>query len=207
MSHALPDRLSPGSPYPLGASWDGLGVNFAVFSANAQQIELCLFDPTGRKEMRRYHAARMHRRNLARLPAQRASRHRLRLSRAWPVSAAERASLQSAQAVARPVCAQAGRAVSLVRCAVQLPRAFEPARPVHRPARFGAGHAEMRRDRRGLRLVARQAAERAVGRNRHLRNARARRVDAAPRFARSTNAARSRRCRRRNSSSICKNSA
>ncbi|HEV3426205.1 MAG TPA: glycogen debranching protein GlgX [Paraburkholderia sp.] len=54
MSHALPDRLSPGSPYPLGASWDGLGVNFAVFSANAQQIELCLFDPTGRKEMKRF---------------------------------------------------------------------------------------------------------------------------------------------------------
>jgi isoamylase len=54
MSHALPDRLLPGSPYPLGASWDGLGVNFAVFSANAQQIELCLFDPNGRKETRRY---------------------------------------------------------------------------------------------------------------------------------------------------------
>lgn len=54
MSHAMPDRLQPGSPYPLGASWDGLGVNFAVFSANAQKIELCLFDPTGRKEIRRF---------------------------------------------------------------------------------------------------------------------------------------------------------
>jgi isoamylase len=53
MSHAMPDRLLPGSPYPLGASWDGLGVNFAVFSANAQKIELCLFDSTGRKEIRR----------------------------------------------------------------------------------------------------------------------------------------------------------
>ncbi|MBN3846743.1 glycogen debranching protein GlgX [Paraburkholderia sp. Ac-20342] len=54
MSHAMPDRLLPGAPYPLGASWDGLGVNFAVFSANAQKIELCLFDPTGRKEIRRF---------------------------------------------------------------------------------------------------------------------------------------------------------
>ncbi|WMY11181.1 glycogen debranching protein GlgX [Paraburkholderia phenoliruptrix] len=54
MSHAMPDRLLPGSPYPLGASWDGLGVNFAVFSANAQKIELCLFDPTGRKEIKRF---------------------------------------------------------------------------------------------------------------------------------------------------------
>nr|WP_295924990.1 glycogen debranching protein GlgX [uncultured Dyadobacter sp.] len=34
----------PGSPYPLGASWDGNGVNFAVFSENAEKIELCLFE-------------------------------------------------------------------------------------------------------------------------------------------------------------------
>jgi glycogen operon protein len=34
----------PGSPYPLGATWDGNGVNFAIFSANAEAIELCLFD-------------------------------------------------------------------------------------------------------------------------------------------------------------------
>ena len=49
MSNLLPDRLLPGLSYPLGAMWDGLGVNFAVFSANAQKIELCLFDTTGRK--------------------------------------------------------------------------------------------------------------------------------------------------------------
>ncbi len=54
MPHVLPDRLLPGAPYPLGSSWDGLGVNFAVFSANAQRIELCLFEPTGRKELKRY---------------------------------------------------------------------------------------------------------------------------------------------------------
>ncbi len=53
MSTHLPDRLSPGLPYPLGATSDGLGVNFAVFSANASKIELCLFDPRGRKEVRR----------------------------------------------------------------------------------------------------------------------------------------------------------
>ncbi len=49
----LPSHLSPGKPYPLGAQWDGLGINFAVFSANATRIELCLFDPTGRKELAR----------------------------------------------------------------------------------------------------------------------------------------------------------
>ena len=45
--------LEPGSPYPLGATWDGLGVNFAVFSAHAEQIDLCLFDPSGRREIAR----------------------------------------------------------------------------------------------------------------------------------------------------------
>ena len=34
----------PGSPYPLGANWDGLGVNFALFSAHATRVDLCLFD-------------------------------------------------------------------------------------------------------------------------------------------------------------------
>ena len=125
----------------------------------------------------------MHRRSLARLSAERASGHRLRLSRAWAVSAATRPSLQSAQAVARSVCAQTGRAVSLVGCAVRLSRAFESRRPFDRPARLGAGHAEVRRDRRSVRLVARQAPECAVGRDHHLRNACARRVDAARRFA------------------------
>ncbi|MDB5334798.1 MAG: glgX 1 [Planctomycetaceae bacterium] len=37
-------RMWPGRPYPLGASWDGSGVNFALFSENATKVELCLFD-------------------------------------------------------------------------------------------------------------------------------------------------------------------
>jgi len=37
-------RVWPGQPYPLGATWTGLGVNFAVFSAHATRVELCLFD-------------------------------------------------------------------------------------------------------------------------------------------------------------------
>jgi len=37
-------RMLPGEPYPLGATWDGLGVNFAIFSENATKVELCLFD-------------------------------------------------------------------------------------------------------------------------------------------------------------------
>jgi glycogen operon protein len=46
-------RLSEGLPYPLGATWDGLGVNFALFSANATKVELCLFDDSGQTELER----------------------------------------------------------------------------------------------------------------------------------------------------------
>ncbi|MEO5863416.1 MAG: alpha-amylase family glycosyl hydrolase, partial [Nitrospiraceae bacterium] len=37
-------RVWPGKPYPLGATWDGEGVNFSIFSENATAVELCLFD-------------------------------------------------------------------------------------------------------------------------------------------------------------------
>jgi len=37
-------RVWPGTPYPLGATWDGVGVNFALFSEHATRVELCLFD-------------------------------------------------------------------------------------------------------------------------------------------------------------------
>ncbi|HET7158110.1 MAG TPA: glycogen debranching enzyme GlgX, partial [Burkholderiales bacterium] len=46
-------RISEGLPDPLGATWDGLGVNFALFSAHATQVELCLFDATGKRELER----------------------------------------------------------------------------------------------------------------------------------------------------------
>ena len=42
----------PGKPYPLGATWKGQGVNFALFSAHAEKVELCLFDPSARHETR-----------------------------------------------------------------------------------------------------------------------------------------------------------
>lgn len=46
-------RVSEGLPFPLGATWDGLGVNFALFSAHATKVELCLFDERGEKEIER----------------------------------------------------------------------------------------------------------------------------------------------------------
>jgi isoamylase len=40
-------RVWPGRPYPLGATWDGTGVNFALFSEHATGVELCLFNNAG----------------------------------------------------------------------------------------------------------------------------------------------------------------
>lgn len=46
-------RVWPGSPNPLGATWDGSGTNFALFSAHAERVELCLFDEDGQRETAR----------------------------------------------------------------------------------------------------------------------------------------------------------
>jgi isoamylase len=45
--------IQEGLPHPLGATWDGHGVNFAIFSANATGVEVCLFDEAGEREVQR----------------------------------------------------------------------------------------------------------------------------------------------------------
>ena len=49
----LIDAVWRGQPYPRGATWDGMGVNFALFSESAERVELCLFDASGRNEVQR----------------------------------------------------------------------------------------------------------------------------------------------------------
>ena len=51
---ALPERILPGHPGPLGAHPDADGTNFAVFSAHATRIDLCLFDPSGKRQVASY---------------------------------------------------------------------------------------------------------------------------------------------------------
>ncbi|MFC5068882.1 glycogen debranching protein GlgX [Flaviflagellibacter deserti] len=46
-------ELYPGEPSPLGANWNGRGTNFAIFSAHAERIELCIFDADGTNEIER----------------------------------------------------------------------------------------------------------------------------------------------------------
>ena len=65
-------RLWPGSPFPLGATYDGTGTNFPLFSEVAERVELCLFDDDGDRDARR--PARGHRVRLARLPARASAR-------------------------------------------------------------------------------------------------------------------------------------
>ena len=53
---SLPTKKQPiteGLPSPLGATWDGSGTNFALFSAHATKVELCVFDQTGKRETAR----------------------------------------------------------------------------------------------------------------------------------------------------------
>jgi isoamylase len=49
----LKARVREGLPYPMGATWDGKGVNFALFSANATSVEVCIFDSDGKTELDR----------------------------------------------------------------------------------------------------------------------------------------------------------
>src|ERR671939_1827083 len=43
-------EIWPGSPYPLGATFDGAGTNFAIFSEAAERVELCLVDVDGSEQ-------------------------------------------------------------------------------------------------------------------------------------------------------------
>ena len=53
MSGSTRTNLQEGRPFPRGAAWDKNGVNFAIFSANATKIEVCLFDSEGKNELER----------------------------------------------------------------------------------------------------------------------------------------------------------
>jgi isoamylase len=54
MTIAAMTGMEAGHPYPLGATFDGKGVNFALFSAHAEKVELCLFDERGNRELRKF---------------------------------------------------------------------------------------------------------------------------------------------------------
>ena len=53
MSTDLPTRVLASPSHVLGANWDAEGTHFAVFASHAEQVYLCLFDPSGHQELRR----------------------------------------------------------------------------------------------------------------------------------------------------------
>ena len=53
MSNGKPYHITAGHGQQLGANYDGEGVNFALFSAHAHRVELCLYDPSGKQEIAR----------------------------------------------------------------------------------------------------------------------------------------------------------
>ena len=49
---SMKTEVWPGQSYPLGATYDGIGTNFTLFSEVAERVELCLFDDRGGDEQR-----------------------------------------------------------------------------------------------------------------------------------------------------------
>ena len=90
--------IEEGEAVPLGATWDGLGVNFALFSAHATRVDLCLFDEKGRSETAACGPAVLHEPDMARLSARGAPRSALRVSGSWPLRPWVGAPLQQSQA-------------------------------------------------------------------------------------------------------------
>jgi isoamylase len=53
MASELKAQISEGHPHPRGATWDGTGTNFAIFSEHATKVEVCIFDEEGKEELER----------------------------------------------------------------------------------------------------------------------------------------------------------
>ena len=177
----------PGEPYPLGATWDGGGVNFALFSEHAERGRACLFDQAdGALRSRAHPADRADRLRLARLPAGGAARAALRLPgpRAVRPGARATASTRTSCCSTPTPRRSPGRSTGPTPCSATRSTAAPDRDLGLRPARQRARHAQGRGDRPGLRLGRRPPAAHALARHGHLRGARARLHDAQPRHCR-----------------------
>ena len=88
-----------GYPYPLGATWLGNGVNFALFSEHATSVDLCLFDSMEARRGKRPHSGNgTYRPGLAHFPARSATGTNLRLSGFRSLRTGNRNALQQFQA-------------------------------------------------------------------------------------------------------------
>ncbi len=161
-------QIWPGQPYPLGATFDGVGTNFSLFSEVATRVELCLFDEAGQRDPRR--PAGNHRALLAWIPSQREAGPTLRFPRARTVGARARAVVQPREAAARSVREGRRRHVGVERSGVPLP--LQRARKLAQRARQRPVRRQERRHQPLLRLGLRSAPEHAVAPHGRLRDAR-----------------------------------
>ena len=167
-----------GQPAPLGATWDGAGVNFALYSEHAERVELCLFDPKGRREVERIDVHRSDRLRLALLPARRAARRCVRLPSARPYDA-ERGHRFNPNKVLLDPYARMIKGQMRWRSQFWLPYRQSARGSLLRHARQRLGHAEEPGRGFRLHLGRRSCAAHRVGGHRDLRGAR-QRLDAAP---------------------------
>ena len=196
-------EIWPGTAYPLGATYDGAGTNFALFSEVADRVELCLFDADRRTRLTEtrvdlpeadgfvWHGY------LPRVgPGQ---RYGFRVH--GPYDPARGTAVQPGQAAARPVREGHRGPGRLGRGAVRLP--VRRRRTGVNDARLRPAHAQVGGDQPVLRLEQRPAPAHAVPRDGDLRGARARPDDDPPGPARRACAARTPASPTRRSSSTC----
>ena len=171
---AEPARITvwPGTAYPLGATYDGAGTNFSVFSEVADKVELCLIDDNDARDPDRTRRGRRFR--LARLPADRHARPALRVPGARTVGSRQRRPVRSQQAAAGPVRQVLPRRLRLQPGAVFLRPERRGSRLRRHPAdgRFAGPHHDQRGDQPVLRLGFRPPPAHPVSRDDHLRGSR-----------------------------------
>ena len=162
-------EIWPGSPFPLGATYDGTGTNFSLFSEVAEHVELCLFDDDGTET--RLDAPGGHGLRPPRLRARRPARPALRLPGPRPLGPEHGQPLQPGQAADRPLRQGRRRAGRVGRRGVRLP----VRRRARRPAdghRLRAVRPQVGGHQPLLRLGRRPPAPHPVARDRRLRDPR-----------------------------------
>ena len=171
----------PGHPFPLGPTWDGDGTNFALFSENAERVELCLFDDADREtrvELTERTAYNWHGYLPGVGPGQ---RYGYRVHGPYDPNRGHRFNPAKllidpyAKAIEGPIRFDAGARAAVRRCR---------RRPRARPDRRRGRDPEVRRRRRAVRMGRRPPARHAVARDGHLRDARPRLHEAASRRSR-----------------------
>jgi hypothetical protein len=165
-------KISAGSPNPLGATWDGRGTNFALFSANATKVELCLFDREGKRETER--VAMPERTDdvwYVYLPhATPGQLYGYRVHGPYAPEAGHRFNAHND----RPLQQASRRTIRLERRTLRLSHRAQAGRSVVRPAGQCALHVEVRRRGSRPHLEPRTQDSDGVGRYNHLRGSRKR---------------------------------